>query len=153
MHKKMRKIVLEGSLSGMLASRVYWDSSMYNGLGEVKIAPVHPRHIFFDKDVTELNIEDGSCPWFIYAIPQPLTWFQYYWPDKKVKQYVPDKEDPNPEMPMGLYLEAYKADSEIEVKKAVGDGVVSQSRNPKYPQGRRIIVGTDTLLDDSMTLP
>jgi hypothetical protein len=144
MHEKLKRIVLDGSLTGTMCARVFWDKQRYNGIGEVCIEPVHPRYIFFDQTVTDLNIEDGSCDYFIYAIPKPLSWFQYYWPGKKVKA-IEDKESEQTLSDKGLYIECYKADYELEEYE--GEDKTTKTR-VKYPKGRRIIVGTDTLLLD-----
>ena len=149
--KKLKKVVLDGCITGLMVSRCYWDESAYSGLGEVGDENVHPKYIFFDEKVQDLNISDGSCDWFMYVIDKPLTWFHYYWPDKKVKPTTETKKQPS-NMQMGRYIEAYKSDWEIEeVKDTFGedeDGLKKTSRSPKYPRGRKIVVGGDTILDD-----
>ena len=145
--KKLKKVVLDGCITGLMVSRCYWDESAYSGLGEVGDENVHPKYIFFDEKVQDLNISDGSCDWFMYVIDKPLTWFHYYWPDKKVKPTTETKKQPS-HMQMGRYIEAYKSDWEIEEVKDTEDGLKKVSRTPKYPRGRKIVVGGDTILDD-----
>lgn len=146
--RKLKKVILDGCLTGLMVSRCYWDEYAYGGLGEVGDENIHPRYIFFDEKVQDLNIEDGSCDWFMYVIEKPLTWFSYYWPDAKVKPTENTKRQPS-HMQMGLYIEAYKSDWEIQEDKNVGeDGIVKTSRNPKYPKGRKVLVGGDVILED-----
>jgi len=138
-HAKLKKIVLDGCLTGLMVSRTYWDKSKYGGIGEIGKETIqetiHPQYIFFDEKVQELNIEDGSCDWFIYAVDKPLSWFHYYFPGKDVKPTDTSKDN-KPSARMGRYIEAYKAEYTVENDK------------PKFPKGRRIIIGTDTKLDD-----
>jgi len=145
-HAKLKKIILNGAITGLFTSRSFWDKNEYGGLGEVKKEIVEPKYLFFDPHMTELNIEDGSTEWFIYAVPKPISWFNYYFPGKKVKYINENAEDTRDNL--ALYVEAYRADYEVEEKKAVEDGKVLLKRSRKYPKGRRIIIGTDTLLED-----
>jgi len=149
MHKKLKKIVLDGSLTGCMCARVFWDKERYDGAGEIGIEPVHPRYIFFDPTVVELSVGDGSCDWFIYAMLKPLSWFRYYFPDKKVEAYEDNTKNREQKFQdKGLYIEAYKADYTIEEVKATdGKRVITETKR-KYQNGRKIIVGTKTLLED-----
>jgi hypothetical protein len=146
--RKLRRMILDGCLTGVMVSRCYWDEYAYGGLGEIGDENIHPRYIFFDEKTTDLNIEDGSCDWFMYAIEKPLTWFQYYFPGKEVKPTEETKKE-HISMQMGLYIEAYKADGEMDEKKETGeDGTIKTTRSPKYPKGRKIVVGGETILED-----
>lgn len=146
--KKLKKVVLTGCLTGCMISRCYWDKYAYGGLGEIGDENIHPRYIFFDQKVQEINIEDGSCDWFMYVIEKPLTWFHYYWPDKYVKPTTSTKKEPS-RMQMGRYIEAYKADWEIEESEDMDEfGVVATKKKMKYPKGRKIVVGGDSILED-----
>jgi len=152
MHKKMKKTALDGCLKGTMCGRVYWDKEEYGGLGEIRIEPVPAENIFFDPTVSDINLEDGSCDWFIYATLKPLTWFQYYWPGKKVDPFEEDEQKfgrrTKKATEKGLYVEAYKADYDIEEQKAIDSGGSMTGRKRKYPKGRKIIIGTKTLLED-----
>lgn len=146
--KKLKKVILDGCLTGLMVSRCYWDKYAYGGIGEIGDENIHPRHILFDQKTQEINIADGSCDWFMYVIEKPLTWFHYYYPDKYVKPTDTTKKQPS-RMQMGRYIEAYKSDWEIEETKKMDEyGVMKTSTKMKYPKGRKIVVGGDTLLED-----
>ena len=57
-------------------------------------------------------------------------------------------EDENTLTDKGLYIECYKADYEIEETRATDGEKLITRKSVKYPKGRRIIIGTDTLLLD-----
>ena len=145
-HKKLKRIVLDGALTGIMVSRTYWDQYAYGGLGEVGCESVHPRYIFFDEKVQDINIEDGSCDWFMYVVDKPLSWFHYYWPGKIIKPTENTKKEPS-DMQMGQFIEAYKADWEIEETRAIDGGKMETKRKMKYPRGRKILVGGDIVLN------
>jgi len=148
LHEHLRKNVLNGCIKGLMVERFYWDSSKYGGLGEVGAEVVAPDNILFDPKVPAINLEDGSCDWFIYFCYKPLTWFRYFFPDKEVEP-TKDNIDEKSNVEMGLYIEAYKSEYEVETTKATtGEKVITKVK-AKYPKGRRIIIGTKTLLDDS----
>lgn len=147
MHAKLKQIVLDGSITGLMVSRLYWDAGKYDGIGEIGIETVHPKHIFFDQTITELNLEDGSCDWFIYAVRKPITWFDYYFPGKKIEP-TEDTKDKQGVSPMADYIEAYKAEFSTETVKAVEEGKVVQHTRAVYPKGRKIVLGGTTKLSD-----
>lgn len=147
MHAQLKRMVLDASLTGTLSARVYWDSTKYGGYGEIGIEAVHPQYIFFDETITNLDIEDGSCDYFIYAIRKPLSWFHYYFPGKKVRPTDDTKDDPEVTQ-MGEYVECYKAEYEVKSKKSLHDGKIDMVSEAVYPRGRKIVLGTDTVLVD-----
>jgi hypothetical protein len=147
MHAKLKKIVLRSAIAGLMTSRIYWDSNEYDNLGEIKIEIVDPKYLFFDPEMDELNIENGSTEWFIYAVPKPMAWFNYHFPGNKVAPMT-ENENTGQRSNLGLYIEAYKADYEVEESKAMKDGKVYTKRSRKYPIGRKICIGTNTLLKD-----
>jgi len=154
MHSHIRQNVLNGCLTGLMCERIFWDSSKYGGLGEVGAEVIHPRYIFFDPKVPKIDLEDGSCDWFIYAIYKPLSWFHYYWPGIDVspisRAELREEFDEQTNVEMGLYIEAYKAEYEIEEEKSDFSGKEIKKRRARYPKGRRIIIGTDKVLEDSV---
>lgn len=154
LHDHIRQDVLNGCLTGLMCERMFWDSSKYGGLGEIGAEVIHPRYIFFDPKVPKIDLEDGSCDWFIYAILKPLTWFHYYFPNVDVKTVskaeLRKEYDEETNIDMGLYIEAYKSEYEIEEEKTEISGKEIKKRRARYPKGRRIIIGTDKVLDDSV---
>jgi len=50
-------------------------------------------------------------------------------------------------MQMGQYIEAYKADWEIEETRATEDGKLITKKKIKYPKGRKLLIGGDVLLN------
>jgi len=142
MNEVIRRIVIEGSITGLLACRVYWDNEATK-YGEVKIESIHPRYIYFDENIKRIDFEDGSCDWFIVAVPRPLTWFNYYFPGKEVQE-LPGYEDKSYSAKMGLYIEAYSSDFAV-TKETTGEIV---NLRKSFPSGKYAIIGGNTLLSD-----
>ena len=147
MRRRLRKIVLVGCIKGLLCARTYWDKYAYGGIGEVKIQSVDPKYIFFDKNTEDLNIADGSCECFIFRVSKPLSWFNYYWPGKKINPSVDTEKEPEIYQKAD-YIEAYLADYDWERTTKVADGKYSTEEKRKYPFGRRVVIGGDTKLED-----
>lgn len=142
MNETIRRIVLEGALTGLLSCRVYWDKEA-SKYGEIKIEPIHPRYIYFDENITKLDMADGSCDWFIVAIPRPLSWFDYYFPGKEVQE-LPGYEDKSYSAKMGLYIEAYASDFSI-TRETDGEKLITKKT---FPAGKMCVIGGHTMLSE-----
>jgi len=139
MHDQMKEIVLDAAITGLLTGRAFFN----DGTEEIEIEHIHPRHFYFDKNTKKMNIEDGSCDKLIISMNRPLTWFDTFWPDQEVKEIEGDK-DKVYTAKMGQYIEAYYSDPTIEETEKGG----VKGLRKKYPSGRKVIIGGDTILYD-----
>lgn len=150
MHTVLEQIVLNGSISRTLCARVYWDERA----AEIRCEPVHPRNVFFDKHCTGVQIEDGSTDVFIVRMIKPIAWFEKYWPDhagevKPIKEGkntdTEDEEASDLAEPRATFIEAFFYDDTVEETQ---EGDNPPKRKLKYPNGRRVVLGGDYVLED-----
>ena len=144
MNSVVEQATVYGAVASTLVGRVYWDEKAGEA-GEIRIEPVNPKYVFFDKSTTRVQIEDGSVDVFVVKIPKKLSWFRHYFPDKEVK---PSKNIKNEELkgtPANYYIEIYMVDNEV-LEETDENGL--KKRRKKYPNGRLVILGGDTILYD-----
>lgn len=137
MHMTLEHIIMLGSITGLLSGRVYWDREA-NRRGEIKIEPVNSKYLFFDKTVSRVDVEDGTCGWFICNIPKPISWFNRYFPGNKVKPIETDEVTGEKKtVPTGEYIEAYTYDPSFE---DFEDEDGKKGRRQKYSRAVRLVI-------------
>jgi hypothetical protein len=87
-----------------------------------------------------LDIADGSCPEFVYHKIKPISWFKGI-TDKKIHPLKENTEGKQYATDVQWYTEYYSYDNEILENE---DG----EKERKYPNGRLIIKGGDTIIED-----
>ena len=143
MNSVVEQAVVYGSVASTLVGRVYWDAQAAD-VGEIRVEPINPKYVFFDKSTTRVQIEDGSIDVFAVKIPKKLSWFRHYFPDKEVK---PNKvtKDETKGAPSNYYTEIYMVDNSV-LEEEDENGLIKRSK--KYPKGRLVILGGETILYD-----
>lgn len=158
--KFFSKLVLScrsGLIFGTVPIMMIWDSNADNGLGNVKPVIVSPFNIFPDPSAT--CIEDAE--FIIYATYKNVGEVIAEYPNKAalLRQSTGKPQDTylafgkdttefNPDTSI-LYIEMFMKDYSMEVTIEEEDGEKYKVEKRKYPNGRRIIVAGDVLLDDS----
>lgn len=146
---------------GTAAIYLPWNGSENGGVGNVNAVVVSPFNLFPDPRATN----DRDAEYIIYAANKPAGEIIQGYPEKaeEIKMQLTTNADPN--LNDGeengnnkslLYLEAYIKDYAVETQI---EDETDESGNPtgnklkktkaKYPNGRRIIIAGDVLLDDS----
>ena len=132
----------------------------WNG-NDGKIGNIEPKLISafnFFPDPSALTIDEAD--YVIYATYQNVGKIIKQFPEKaeelKLQTKRPDKEDlilgqdsSNFSNQSVLVIECYMRDYEMITRKIEEDGDIIEEKTPKYPNGRRIIIAGETLLDDS----
>jgi len=144
MNSIVEQVTVYGSVGSTMVGRVYWDEQAGDS-GEIRVEPINPKYVFFDKSTTRVQIEDGTIDVFAVKIPKKLSWFRHYFPDKEVKASKDVKGKETEGSPSNYYTEVYMVDNSV-LEEVDDGGMVKRSK--KYPKGRLIILGGDTLLYD-----
>ena len=144
MNSVVEQAVVYGSTASTLVGRVYWDQKA-GPYGEIRIEPVNPKYVFFDKSTTRVQIEDGSLDVFVVKIPKKLSWFRHYFPGKEVKPAKDIRDKSVEGSPSNYYTEIYMVDDEV-LEEEDENGLKKRKR--KYPNGRLVILGGETILYD-----
>lgn len=145
---------------GTSIAGVFWNANSRNGLGDVEPVIISPFNFFPEPSAT--NIENAE--YVIYAVNKKVSEVCKVYPDKAEKLKKQGSQEVDEYINFGkkvesngrdniLYIECYLKDYSDEITTEVekddkGNDVKYQITKKKYPNGRRIIVAGDVLLDD-----
>lgn len=155
MFSKMLDMGHNGLVYGTSCFGIFWDGEASNGLGEVECKIISPFNIFPSPSATH----EDNAEFIIYATYKSLEELTNVYPDKaeKLKESIENSLDENLAQDRldsdssnnVLYIECYHRDySADEIDEKDEEGNKYKVKKPKYPSGRKTVIGGDVLLDD-----
>lgn len=155
--KLLRKItdsLTHGLVSGTLINGLFWDGNDNKGIGNIKPVIISPFNFFLDP-MAEYIDEAEYC---MYATYKSVGELCKAFPEKSEQLSKEGGSDIDENLTFGkdksnatdqiLFIECYlrdytRIDEEIEE-----EGLKYKVSKPKYPNGRRVMIGGDVLLSD-----
>jgi hypothetical protein len=145
-----------GLIFGTVPIAMIWDKTAQNGLGDAKPIPISPFNFFVDPMAT--CIDDAEyCGYATYKhVGEVIKSFPDKAEELRASTAQPSDEylsygktiDTNSSSKYVLYIEMYKRDYSVETEDFEENGVKKQRTGLKYPNGRKITIAGDVLLQD-----
>lgn len=139
---------------------MFWNASDRNGLGNVESTLISPFNFFIEPSATDID----NAEYCIYAVYKKVSEVSKAFPEKaeEIKDEATSNVDENlmsekEGTDFGsnniLYIECYMRDYSTETyieEETADDGTLNkyEVKKRKYPNGRRVIIAGDVLLED-----
>ena len=158
--KKLHMLNHLSLIYGTAIEGIFWNSSLKNGLGDVEPVVISPYNFFVEPSASSIE----KSEYCMYAIYKKASEIIKAYPEKEeeikkqvttnVDEYLMKGIDSNNFGDNNvLYIECYMKDYSVntyieEEENEKGEKLKYKVSEPKYPNGRRVILAGDVLLSD-----
>lgn len=152
---KTLKSLTSGLIYGTFIVGLFWDGKASRNMGEIKPVPISPFNFFIDPMATEI----GDAEYCMYATYKPLGELIKQYPDKKDELIRNSTNNIDENLTFGnevqnaknqiLFIECYFKDYATDTfEEEDEDGTNYMVSKLKYPNGRRVTIAGDVLLEN-----
>lgn len=151
---QMMDAITDGLVFGTMIIGLFWDGNASKGKGEITPTIISPFNFFIDPMATRID-EAQYC---MYATYKPVGQLIKAYPEKAEELRKEAKTPDDNDLTFGkeinntnnqvLFIECYFRDYTREEWVEEEEGLKYKKSKMKYPNGRRVIIAGDVLLED-----